>query len=415
MAELQVTPYAPGRVCGILQRGSATASGDAVCMLHQSELANVEAIPAGLIIIDGAPFSHPMIRLLTLGVPTVLVSSATAEQLETGKEVLIDGLRGIIIQPATLETAIEPPPEPPRCGEAIELPDGSKVELRASINSIEDAQRAIAHGACSIGLVRTECIAPGDGRPPDTGFFRERLATLCDTVRPLTVTLRLPDITQDKPASWLELPAHMNTPLGMQGVRLFDIEPVRTVIDALLEAIGELAETCPIKLLIPFVTRTDELLRWRDTIRQRLPGHVAVGAMAESPAAVLAMSHWLEHTDFVAIGCNDLMQCLFAADRDLYETRHYLDPHSPQLYRFLQLAADAAGDAIDRVQLCGLLPQQPGVLPVMIGMGFRNFSVAPVMIPYLARAAADIDPARAQVLARQICAAGDSEAVSALL
>ena len=71
------------------------------------------------------------------------------------------------------------------------------------------------------------------------------------------------------------------------------------------------------------------------------------------------------------------MQCLFAADRDLAEVRHQLDSYSPELFRFLKQAADAAGDNMYKVQLCGLLPQMPGVLPVLLGMGFRVFSVAP--------------------------------------
>ncbi len=415
MSELQATPYVPGRVRGILQRGPGTASSGSICLLEQSELASLETVPAGLIVVDGAPLSHPLIRLLTLGIPAVLVSSAIADRLQTGREVMIDGLTGTIMQPAPPETAVTPSPEPPRPGEAIDLSDGTKIELRASIMGIDDARRAVSNGAAAIGLMRTEFLAPDDGRAPDTDFYRKRLEQLCEAARPLAVTLRLPDITQDKPVPWLELPAPMNTPLGLQGVRLFDIEPVRSVVDALLEAIKMLADTCPVKLLLPYVTRTDELLRWRDIIDHRLHGSVPVGAMAESPAAVLAIPRWLEHADFVGIGCNDLMQCLFAADRDLYETRHYLDFCSPELYRFLKLAADTAGTEIDRVQLCGLLPQQPGVLPVLVGMGFRSFSVAPVMIPYLARTAGDIDLASAQIKAGQICAAGDSDAVSALL
>ena len=91
--------------------------------------------------------------------------------------------------------------------------------------------------------------------------------------------------------------------------------------------------------------------------------------MTEVPAAILDMQHWFEVADFVSIGCNDLMQCLFAADRDIPELRNYLDPCAPALFRFLRQAATAAGENIDKVQLCGLLPQMPGVLPVLLGMG----------------------------------------------
>jgi phosphoenolpyruvate-protein kinase (PTS system EI component) len=412
MTAFQVTPYVPGYARGILQRGTRAASASDICMLMQSELGDFEARPAGLIIIDGAPLSHQLIRLLALGVPTVLLSPAAADRLETGSEVLIDGTTGTIMQPPSLQAPPAPPPEPPQAGKALGLPDGSTIEFRASIGAIEEARRAVSQGAAAIGLVRTEFLAPDDGRQPDVSFYRDALGALCAAAHPLDVTLRLPDIRQDKPVPWLTPCARLNTPLGLQGVRMFDTEPVRSVIDAMLDAIKLLIDDFPIRLLLPYVTRLDEFLHWREVIRQRLGDAVPVGVMAESPIAVLAMPRWLEHADFVAIGCNDLMQCLFAADRDLVEMRDYLDPHSPELYRFLYMAADAAGDHIDRVQLCGLLPQQPDVLPVLIGMGFRSFSVAPVMIPYLARTAESSDLSRCAMLARQACTAADGNAIT---
>jgi phosphotransferase system enzyme I (PtsI) len=109
------------------------------------------------------------------------------------------------------------------------------------------------------------------------------------------------------------------------------------------------------------------------------------------------------------------MQCLFAADRDLVETHDYLDACSPELYRFLQIAANIADDRVHRVQLCGLLPQLQGVLPVLAGMGFRNFSVAPVMVPYLAQTARSVILSEAETLAQQVCNAEDNQAVRSLL
>ena len=109
------------------------------------------------------------------------------------------------------------------------------------------------------------------------------------------------------------------------------------------------------------------------------------------------------------------MQCLFAADRDLAEVRRQLDPYSPELFRFLKQAADAAGDNMYKVQLCGLLPQMPGVLPVLLGMGFRVFSVAPVMIPYLAKIASETNLSQAKALAQHVCVAKASEQVRGLL
>jgi phosphoenolpyruvate-protein kinase (PTS system EI component) len=137
--------------------------------------------------------------------------------------------------------------------------------------------------------------------------------------------------------------------------------------------------------------------------------------MAETPAAVLAMQDWFEVADFVSIGCNDLMQCLFAADRDLPELSALLDPYAPVLFRFLRQAAQAADANLGKVQLCGMLPQMPGVLPVLLGLGYSNFSVEPMMIPYLAEIIHATTLPQAQALAHEICTAKDNREVRALL
>ena len=415
MSEIQATPFVAGNARGVLRRGIRVATADSVCLLTQQELGIFKIRPAGVIVVDGAPFSHPMIRLLVLGIPTVLVSANTAVRLEQGKEVYIDGYTGRIEQPVPATLVQTPVPEPPPVGQALSLTDGGEVLLRASIFSTGDVARAVNNGAAGIGLVRTEFMIPDDGKPPDAAFYQSSLGALCDAARPLEVTLRLPDITQDKPVPWLKQLARLNTPLGMQGVRLYDKEPVRSVVFALADAVDRLSDTYPISLLLPYVTQLEEFQHWRTRIEQCLHKPLPIGVMAESPAALLAMPYWFEVADFVAIGCNDLMQCLFAADRDLGEMRGYLDAYSPELYRFLQQAADAAGDNIDKVQLCGLLPQVPGVLPVLLGIGFGVFSVAPVMIPYLANTVNKTDLSAAKALARQACEAMYSREVRELL
>jgi phosphoenolpyruvate-protein kinase (PTS system EI component) len=183
----------------------------------------------------------------------------------------------------------------------------------------------------------------------------------------------------------------------------------------MIEAINSLFPHFQPRLLLPYVSRRDEFIYWRQLLQQQLQQPLPVGAMVETPAAALAISSWLTVADFVAIGCNDLMQCLFAADRDIAALQHYLDPYSPELFRFILLVAEAAGDNIDKVQLCGLLSQFPGVLPVLLGMGFRSFSVASVYIPYLADSINHVSLKQASLLAQQVCSASDSQQVRALL
>jgi phosphotransferase system enzyme I (PtsI) len=67
------------------------------------------------------------------------------------------------------------------------------------------------------------------------------------------------------------------------------------------------------------------------------------------------------------------------------------------------------------VQLCGVLPQLPGVLPVLIGLGFRAFSVEPAQLPWLGEIVTNIRLANAVALAARVCRADSSAGVRALL
>jgi phosphoenolpyruvate-protein kinase (PTS system EI component) len=151
----------------------------------------------------------------------------------------------------------------------------------------------------------------------------------------------------------------------------------------------------------------------RDAIRSRID--LPVGAMIETPAAAMEIASQLEIADFVALGTNDLMQSLFAADRDDPALAHYLDPHAPVLYRFLAQVAKEAGEQSARVQICGLLSQLPGVLPLLLGLGFRLFSVDAAYIPYLAATVRKTHVQEASALAREVCRLKTSPMVKALL
>jgi phosphoenolpyruvate-protein kinase (PTS system EI component) len=137
--------------------------------------------------------------------------------------------------------------------------------------------------------------------------------------------------------------------------------------------------------------------------------------MVETPMETLALDRWLEAADFVALGCNDLLQHLCGADRDDPARRDLLDPYRPELFRFLREGAARAGARLARVQLCGLLPQIDGILPVLIGLGYRNFSCEPALIPLLARCVADRTLAGCAVPAGEVCSAKESGEVRALL
>jgi phosphoenolpyruvate-protein kinase (PTS system EI component) len=372
-------------------------------------------MPSGLIVVDAAPYSHNMIQRLGSGIPLVILSGQQADLLPPDCYLRVDGHSGEIktVAPDTpLEYA---PPNLPLSGQSIATSDGVEIHMNASVSSTAAAVRALEHGAAAIGLVRTELLQPADGSLPDKEYYLRVFSELCEAAKPLAVTIRLLDLAPDKKPRWLPWLQGMQGPCGLQGVRLYQLESVSQVVHAQLAAIKTLAAKFQIKILIPFVTLSQEFCHWRDLIKTMAANPFPVGAMLETPAAVLALDYWLAQADFVSIGCNDLMQNLFAADRDLSQLKAYLNPYSPALLRFLHQAASSAGDNIHKIQLCGLLPQWPGILPLLIAMGFRRFSVEPLNIPYLAQSVSTISVEKIQPVIEQVCTASSADAVCRIL
>ena len=410
MVEITAIPYVPGVVHGPISRNPEDAGG--ILVVSGTTLPS-ETCAAGIIAVEGAMFSHPMLSLLAHGIPTVIVTAEQAAGLTDGTLVRLDGYSGTVngVSPES-DIAVQPPviPEP---GQALLSADGEEVSLRASVRNASGAARAKRMGAASIGLVRTEFLEPDDGSQPNRQFYRLAFDELLAAAAPLDVTLRLIDIAADKLPAWMRSSGQRVSVLGRQGVRLFNEEPLRGVMTSQLDALQETVAIERVKLLVPYITTLDEMLRTRDMIRNCLD--LPVGAMIETPASALQIADQLEIADFVALGTNDLMQSLFAADRDDPALQHYLDPYAPVLYRFLAQIANEAGKHLPRVQVCGLLSQLPGVLPVMLGLGFRAFSVDAAYIPYLASIVRKTYVKDANTLARQVCSLKRSSMVRTLL
>lgn len=410
MVDITAFPYVPGQACGTVSRRPQQPG--AILVLDNPVLPD-DAHPAGIAVVEAAPFSHSMLALLARGIPTVLVTAGQAARLTEGCRVELDGASGRVRDAASNETFAPVEPAAPAAGGSVLTRDGVAVNLRASVRDAAGAAQARRRGAESIGLVRSEFLLPPDDAIPDRGFYEKEFTAIAETAAPLAVTVRLLDIAADKHPAWLPPGTSTARLLGLQGVRLYEREPVRSVLEAQLDALATLAPKWPLRVLLPYVTFVAEARQWREhfALRASLP----FGVMAETPAAALDVGALLKQADFVALGTNDLMQCLFGADRDQPDVRGYLDPYAPVLYRFLADVAQAAGADLARVQVCGLMSQLPGVLPLLIGLGYRSFSVDPVYLPWLAETVRTTRSLVAAVLAARVCHASDSMMVQELL
>jgi phosphoenolpyruvate-protein kinase (PTS system EI component) len=410
---LQGMGYVPGTASGELQRG--TSKPGRVALVDLTQALEPSTPPAAFIIVGGAPLSHAMIELVARGIPTVIIDRQQENMLTPGSWVTVDGATGLIVlngRERFTGPRITPPPKP---GYPIRLEDGTAIWLMASVRNSDQAHLASISGASGIGLVRSEFLASDAPHPPDAACLTQELENLCAAAGHLTVTVRLIDIAADKPPRWLSEAQPILRPLGMQGSRLYPYEPIHSVLQNQLAALAALSEHFPLEVLIPFIGRRDELLRWVDFVRRSLPETVPLGAMAETPAAVLDLANWGDLVDFFSVGTNDLIQYYFGADRDEPALSDILDPYDPAIYRLLQQAADAAAEYRDEIRLCGVLPRLSGVLPALVGLGYRRFSVDPIWVPYLAESLHSLSLAEAEKLASRVCLCRDAKGVGETL
>ena len=53
-------------------------------------------------------------------------------------------------------------------------------------------------------------------------------------------------------------------------------------------------------MLLPYLTRYEELAHWVDDVRARMDNQVHIGAMVETPIAALDIGNWFDRIDFIA-------------------------------------------------------------------------------------------------------------------
>ncbi|HHJ80293.1 MAG TPA: hypothetical protein ENJ65_01515 [Candidatus Tenderia electrophaga] len=410
MTALHAQPYTPGRVKGPIRIGTENATRDGISVIEQHELADFNGPCEGLAVVNGAPFSHAMIRAQSHAIPSIILSADQAAQLSTDTEMVLDGQRGLLFSPELLE---QHPPldiKAPALFSPIESSDGERIMMRASVSNRPGVMRSLSCGTSAIGLLRMEYLGSQSRTPPGLAFFLNELGTCCDEAEPLPLIARLPDFSNDKLPNWCKSLDH-SFDNDSRGTRIYDQEPFKTLIDNILEAANQCSEYYDLRLLIPYIDATEEFVQQRDLLKTRLSGMFSIGAMLETVNACKQIDSLLKEADFIALGSNDIIANLLDCPRDSAQ----MNPYDPAIYQLLQQTAQQAGPRTKEIQFNGQLIRMPGVLPVLIGMGYRIFSIDPLLIPYLAEEIKQTDTNRAAELAKQVCMANDDKAVKQLM
>ena len=103
--------------------------------------------------------------------------------------------------------------------------------------------------------------------------------------------------------------------------------------------------------------------------------------MIEVPSAALTIDLLASEADFVSIGTNDLIQYCLAVDRTDDRVSQLYEPLHPAIVRVLRHVARGGARRGRPVGVCGEMAADPVLLPLLAGLGLREFSMTPAAIP----------------------------------
>ena len=340
--------------------------------------------------------SHAAILLKGFEIPSVGGIEGLTDHAQEGDRLIVDGANGVvIIRPSSMtlkkyKSQKEAAARPETTGVAgCMTADGIRIVLKANIENPEQVSLMLARGLDGIGLFRTEFLISAEGHVPTEEEQYSTYRHLIEKAAGVSVVIRTFDIGGDKTMGLSDRCTGRNPSLGLRGIRrhLMDRpEELRTQLRAILRA----SSGAKVGILIPMVTTLDDVMaakRHLTDVREELCQAGAAfsretffGSMIETPAAAATVHDLLEEVDFISVGTNDLLQYFMAADRDNERVVRYNDAASPAFLWLMEHVirqAQNIGREAD-VTVCGEVASDGRVLPHLLRMGYRSFSVSPV-------------------------------------
>ncbi len=274
--------------------------------------------------------------------------------------------------------------------------DGERISLNMNAGLLVDLPHLYQSGADGIGLYRTELQFMVASKFPKMEEQQAAYSRVLDEAGGRRVVFRSLDVGGDKVLPYLKKIKEENPALGWRAIRMSLDRPglFRTQTRALLRA----AAGRELSLMLPFIADICEFLEAKELIAKeidhakrhghRLPESIRLGVMIEVPAIVYQLDALLPLVDFISVGSNDLLQFLFAADRENDRVARRFDSLSPAALRVLKEIADKANGHGVEFGLCGEMAGRPVEAMALIALGYRSISMAP----------ASIGPVKAMVL-----------------
>jgi phosphoenolpyruvate-protein phosphotransferase len=396
---------------------------------------------AGVATEEGGAEGHTAVMLRALGVPAVLGAAGIAHAIKPGDIAVLNGSTGLVVLNPSATTIAAGrrevtafARERQRFARLRRLPaetaDAETVELQANLELPIELPLIVQSGAVGIGLLRTEFLFMNRESVPDEDTQTEQYRTIVEAMHGDPVSIRVLDWGGEKDIEALAsagiVPevADANPALGLRGIRLLLRRP--ELFETQLAAILRAASSGSVRVILPMVTTVAEVRAAREIYErvgrrlrrrnERLPEKLPpLGIMIETPGAALSADALALEADFFAIGTNDLTAYTLAVDRSETDVAELYDPIHPAVLRLVQFATEAALRMRMPVSICGEMAANPRLVPLLLGLGLRSFSMNASAVPRVKQSVRGVDVDTCVRFARRVMEQTDPERIHELV
>ena len=345
---------------------------------------------------DGSATSHVAILARSLGIPAIAAVEERALTIPTNTLVILDGAKG--------EIRLNPSSEALACAEEAQaalsirrkadLADADKpavtldnyaAKVVANIGGLAEAEEVAALGGEGVGLLRSEFLFLQRTEAPTVEEQSAVYTAIAKTLGPdRDMVVRTLDVGGDKPLAYLPLPVEENPFLGVRGIRLGIVD--KALLTGQIRAILAAAPFTRLHIMFPMVSTVQELREAKEIVlreNEDIGGNadIKIGIMVEVPSAALLAENLAREVDFFSIGTNDLTQYTLAGDRGNPRLAKMADPLHPAVLQLIAKTVEGAHKHGKWVGVCGGLASETIAVPVLLGLGIDEFSVAVSVIP----------------------------------
>jgi phosphotransferase system enzyme I (PtsI) len=347
----------------------------------------------------GGVTDHASLLARAYGIPMVLGIRMISESVESGAPAIIDGGAGtLFLRPAPdivmryrrhrglRETARPSPNVRP-----VRTKDGRRIALLGNLETSRGLAALSRHGAEGVGLFRSEFLFMHRDQPPTEEEQFLEFQRVAAAFPPRLVTIRTADFGGDKLPPYFSDSAGPGMPSDLRGIRFCLAQEgfFRIHLRAILRA----SASGNLRMMLPLVPGLGTLRRAKALIRAVMDELAAagipfdraipIGVMIEVPSAAIMAQSLAREADFFSIGTNDLLQYTLGVSRGDQAWSDFGTSVPPSIIHLIQMVADCARRSHRPVGVCGELASQTWAIPLLVGLGVEELSMA---APYITRA-----------------------------